>query len=123
MLSTIVILINQIVMGCHRPAIYIPSRFEREWGEHVVTGDEDGCSFIRSNVQRVKIWLAALRVRNTCENACSEGSLSTQLMYAKRSANRGDILSLHRNSIVWKALDSVELLILSLRYLPEMKVL
>ncbi len=46
-----------------RPVGYIPSNMEREWGERVASGSEDGCSFIRSNAHRVKEWLTTVRVR------------------------------------------------------------
>ena len=50
-----------------RPALYIPSRFEREWGEYIANGNEDGCSFIRSNTHRVKSWLTTLQVQALLE--------------------------------------------------------
>jgi len=41
---------------------YKPSAFEEEWQQHLKSGDEDACSFIHANIDRVDKWLMALQV-------------------------------------------------------------
>ena len=68
--------------ACCRPVSYVPSAFEKEWGEHAAKNTEDACSFIKSNAPKVDKWLAALKVRAffVCAPSCRLAAYSPHFL-------------------------------------------